>query len=140
MLFTYNILSTVLNYQLICCMLYLYIFVDIPDWCHVEVRGKSCYDFSSCAAPSLQAMESMYKKSPLALVDRVKTPTLFVLGGHDRRVPPAQGLEYYHILRSRGVPVQVMWFPEDNHSIDRPASEIEQWMATLMWIEKYNKD
>jgi dipeptidyl aminopeptidase/acylaminoacyl peptidase len=33
-----------------------------------------------------------------------------------------------------------MWFPEDNHSIDRPASEVEQWMAALAWIEKYFKD
>ena len=72
--------------------------------------------------------------SPIAHVEQVITPTLLLLGAKDRRVPHSQGLEYYHILRSKGVDSKLLIFPEDNHALDRPLTEAEQWIAVAEWF------
>ena len=74
----------------------------------------------------------------MAYIDRVKTPTLMLIGKQDRRVPASQGVEFYHALQNRGVPAKMLIFPEDVHAIDRPLSEAEQWIAIADWIAKYN--
>ena len=79
----------------------------------------------------------MLQASPIAHIEQVKTPTLFLLGAKDKRVPYSQGIEYYHILRSRGVKTKVLLFPEDTHAIDKPLSEAEQWIGITNWFADY---
>lgn len=64
----------------------------------------------------------------------VKAPVLMLVGGKDRRVPPSQGISYYHTLKSQGVMTKMLVFPEDVHAIDRPTSEAEQWIAITDFI------
>lgn len=44
----------------------------------------------------------MRKKSPVAHLDKVITPTMIMLGQDDRRVPPSQGMEFYKALLAKG--------------------------------------
>ena len=82
----------------------LLFFVIIPDWCVVESCGlDDKYDFHSVLPASKETMLRMRRCSPIAHVQNVKTPTLVCLGGKDRRVPPSQGHEFYHILKAQGV-------------------------------------
>ena len=67
----------------------------------------------------------------------VKAPVLMLVGGKDRRVPPSQGISYYHTLKSQGVITKMLVFPEDVHAIDRPTSEAEQWIAITDFIMAY---
>ncbi len=110
---------------------------DIPDWCYVETEGSNAYNFKTNPVVSPSLLKNMHERSPVAHIDKVKTPTLLCLGGHDRRVPPGQGIEYYHLLKARGVESRLLWFPDDNHSIDKPISEFEQWMVTTDWISSH---
>ena len=48
----------------------------------------------------------MHRSSPIAHVDKVKAPTLLVIGLKDKRVPPLQSIEYYRDLKERGVPTK----------------------------------
>ncbi|KAJ1718066.1 dipeptidylpeptidase, partial [Coemansia biformis] len=43
------------------------------------------------------------------------TPTLFVHGGNDFRVPIEQSLAPFTLLRRRGVPAKLVYFPNENH-------------------------
>ena len=43
---------------------------------------------------------------PFASFLQVKTPVMLNIGLKDLRVPPSQGLEYYKMLKARGVPVR----------------------------------
>lgn len=45
----------------------------------------------------------MFDMSPIAHIDKVKTPLLLLLGDCDRRVPMAQAVDYHKILVSRGI-------------------------------------
>ena len=108
---------------------------DIPDWCVVEAGHK--YDFSRYGFSSADVLATMLAASPVVYIDAVKTPTLMCLGLKDRRVPASQGIEYYHLLKARGIPAKMLVFPEDTHAIDQPASEAEHFVAISMWFNQY---
>jgi dipeptidyl aminopeptidase/acylaminoacyl peptidase len=40
--------------------------------------------------------------SPISVIDKVRTPTLMMLGDSDQRVPPSEGLSWVHIARGLG--------------------------------------
>lgn len=77
------------------------------DWCFVESLGSdtSSYDFGSTvySIPTEDQLIAMRKRSPVQYIDQVRAPTLLCLGAKDRRVPYSQGIEYYHLLKSRSV-------------------------------------
>ncbi|KAK6161473.1 hypothetical protein DH2020_004854 [Rehmannia glutinosa] len=91
---------------------------DIPDWCFFEAygsEGKSIFTES----PSAEHHATLYNKSPISHISKVKTPTLFLLGAQDLRVPICTGIQYARALKEKGVETKVIVFPNDVHSIDR---------------------
>ncbi len=108
---------------------------DIPDWCWVEATGV--YDFDAFLPTPPEISLKMYESSPIRYLSQVKTPTLICLGLKDRRVPPSQGIEYFHFLRSKGVPCKLLTFPEDCHAIDKPKTEAEHWFEIAYWLRVY---
>ncbi|KAK6161417.1 hypothetical protein DH2020_004798 [Rehmannia glutinosa] len=91
---------------------------DIPDWCFFEAygsEGKSIFTES----PSAEHHATLYSKSPISHISKVKTPTLFLLGAQDLRVPISTGIQYARALKEKGVETKVIVFPNDVHSIDR---------------------
>jgi len=79
----------------------------------------------------------MWDRSPIAHLDRVTAPTLIALGMKDRRVPPSQGIEYYHALRARGVPAKLLVYEDCDHAIDLVASEADYWINTKRWFDHH---
>lgn len=71
---------------------------------------------TSILTPALY--ENAFRLSPIAHVDRVRTPLVLMLGLKDQRVAPNQGKLYYHALKGRGRDVQMLCFPEDIHALD----------------------
>ncbi|OVA05354.1 Peptidase S9 [Macleaya cordata] len=112
---------------------------DIPDWCYVEAYGGSEGKAYFTEAPSLEHLHVFYKKSPISHLSKVKTPTLFLLGAQDLRVPISTGLQYARALKENGVEVKVIVFPNDIHGIDRPQSDFESFLNIGVWFNKYFK-
>ena len=108
---------------------------DIPDWCYVETAGLGKEAYSE--VPSAETLAAMRAISPIAHIDAVRAPVLMLLGAKDRRVPPSNGLAYAHALRERGVPVRVLLFPEDEHSLSKPRTELESFMNVLEWLQAH---
>ena len=79
----------------------------------------------------------MWDKSPIAHMDKAVAPTLMALGMKDRRVPPSQGIEYYHALRAKGVPTKLLIYEDCDHAIDLVMSESDFWINTKQWFDKY---
>ncbi|WVZ58981.1 hypothetical protein U9M48_009193 [Paspalum notatum var. saurae] len=65
---------------------------DIPDWCFVEIYGKEGKKYFS-ESPSVDDLCLFHQKSPISHISKVKTPTLFLLGAQDLRVPVSNGLQ-----------------------------------------------
>ena len=55
------------------------------------------------------------KSSPIHFIKNVKTPTLIVVGERDAERPAPQSYEFWHALRTLGVPTQLMVYPGEGH-------------------------
>ena len=115
----------------------MYTSSDISDWCVVEALGPGHYNFEKCEMATLEQIQQMHAASPAAFANGVRAPTLLCLGAKDRRVPFSQGMEYYNFLKAKGVKVGLRLYPEDCHSIDKPASEADQFVAIRNWISEH---
>ncbi|KAJ8016007.1 hypothetical protein DPEC_G00002650 [Dallia pectoralis] len=103
---------------------------DIPDWCMVEAG----YNYSVDCLPDPAVWEEMLNKSPIKHVKQVKTPVLLTLGEDDKRVPPKQGIEYYRALKALQVPVRLLWYPGNNHSLSKVDAESDGFMNIALWV------
>ena len=81
----------------------------------------------------------MWDKSPIAHMENVSAPTLMALGMKDRRVPPSQGIEYYHALRAKNVPTKLLVYEDCDHAIDLVVSEADFWVNTKRWFDQHLK-
>ncbi|MEA3149140.1 MAG: hypothetical protein QOD56_79 [Gammaproteobacteria bacterium] len=79
------------------------------------------------------------KHNPIDYVNRWKTPTLVVHGQLDYRVPYAQGLAVYTALQRRGVPSQLLYFPDENHWVLKPANSVQWYDTAIAWMNRWTR-
>jgi dipeptidyl aminopeptidase/acylaminoacyl peptidase len=79
------------------------------------------------------------KHNPIDYVDRWKTPMLVIHGQLDYRVPYEQGLSVYTALQRRGIPSELLYFPDENHWVLKPANSIEWYDTTIRWLNRWTK-
>ncbi|MBI3682039.1 MAG: S9 family peptidase [Acidobacteria bacterium] len=78
-------------------------------------------------------------RSGLFHAKRVKTPTLFLHGENDLRVPISQAYEYYHALKRLGVTTKMVAYPRMPHGPNEPKFQLDIMQRHLDWVEKYVK-
>ncbi|MGB9906349.1 MAG: prolyl oligopeptidase family serine peptidase [Candidatus Saccharicenans sp.] len=82
----------------------------------------------------------MYQKfSPSSYVQNFKTPTLVVHSANDFRVPLEQGLQFFTSLQRMGVPSRLLYFPDEDHFIQKPLNAQLWWKTVLDWLATYLK-
>ncbi|KAJ3160701.1 hypothetical protein HDU86_000460 [Geranomyces michiganensis] len=94
---------------------------DIPDWSLAEAGIEYDLDHPPLITPEIYS--AIWKASPMSVAASVKTPSLVMLGADDRRVPNYEGKNWYYFLKSRGVDVRAMQFPENGHALDGVEAE-----------------
>lgn len=79
------------------------------------------------------------KHNPIDYVQNWKTPMLVIHGGKDYRVVDTQGLSTFTLLQRRGIPSKLLYFPDENHWVLKPANSI-QWHETVLgWLDRWLK-
>jgi len=81
-------------------------------------------------------IEAYWDNSPLKDVSRVTTPTLFLVGEEDVRVPPPQSVEMYRALKSNGIPTHLYMAPREPHGWRELRHELFKMNIELEWFEK----
>ena len=78
------------------------------------------------------------EESPIYQLDRVRTPTHIVTGEIDERVPASQSYMFERGLYYRGIPVQLLIFPKEGHSLsNNPWHQKIKVREELKWLHKY---
>ncbi|CAG8495409.1 7265_t:CDS:10 [Scutellospora calospora] len=68
----------------------------------------------------------MFENSSISNIDKVKIPTLLMLGENDKRVPHVDGLGWWYYLKGQGkVEIQCKMYKETGHSLDSVEAEIQ---------------
>ncbi len=83
------------------------------------------------------ARERMMKQSPLIHAGRVRTPTLFVHGENDQRVPYPEGEQMYFALKRRGIPTKMIQYADMAHGIRGHWNNIHRMVNELKWWNLY---
>ncbi|MCP4203572.1 MAG: S9 family peptidase [bacterium] len=81
--------------------------------------------------------ELHWRRSPLAHINKARTPTLIVTGAEDERVHPEQAMELHTGLRIKDVPTQMVFYPREPHGLDERAHRLDFIGRTLDWFDKY---
>ena len=78
---------------------------------------------------------TLYEKwSPSNFVGNFRTPTLVIHGEKDFRVPVTQGLAMFTALQRKGVPSRLLYFPDEDHFVQKPQNSRLWWHTVLDWI------
>lgn len=77
------------------------------------------------------------KSSAINFIKKVKTPTLIVVGERDAECPAPQSFEYWHALRTLGVPTSLVVYPNEGHHFYNPMHQRDVLQRALNWFEKY---
>jgi dipeptidyl aminopeptidase/acylaminoacyl peptidase len=83
--------------------------------------------------------QSYEKHNPANFIKNWKTPMLVVHGGQDFRIVDAQGLGTFNVLQRRGIPSRLLYFPDENHWVLKPANSILWHDTVLAWLDKWLK-
>ncbi|KAA9150992.1 S9 family peptidase [Microbacterium lushaniae] len=84
--------------------------------------------------------DAMRAQSPMAVVDRVSTPTLVIHSELDFRCPLEQATRYYSALKRQGTEAEMLIFPGENHELTRggqPRHRVERFAAILEWWRRH---
>jgi dipeptidyl aminopeptidase/acylaminoacyl peptidase len=78
-----------------------------------------------------------WNHSPLKDVAKVKTPTIFLVGEEDPRVPMAQSVEMYRALKTNGVPTHLYVAPRAGHGWTELRHRLFKLQIEMEWFEKW---
>ena len=81
-----------------------------------------------------------YENSPHRFVDKWDTPILCIHGEKDYRINANQGMGAFNAARLRGIPAELLIFPDENHWVLKPQNGI-LWQRTFFnWLDRWLKD
>lgn len=81
-----------------------------------------------------------FASSPHRFVDKWDTPILITHGEYDFRILASQGMMAFNAARLRGVPAEMLIFPDENHWILKPQNSVMFQRVFFRWLDKWLKD
>ncbi|MCH3992228.1 MAG: S9 family peptidase [Prevotella sp.] len=80
-----------------------------------------------------------YENSPHLAVANWDTPILCIHGEKDYRIPYTQGMGAFNAARMKGIPAELLLFPDENHWVLKPQNGI-LWQRTFFnWLDRWLK-
>lgn len=82
-------------------------------------------------------MDTLWKRSALRYVSRVKTPVMLVHGENDNDVPIAEAEQFYIALKDVGVPVVMIRYPREGHGVRETKHVIDFIDRSIAWYNRW---
>ncbi|WP_369211677.1 alpha/beta fold hydrolase [Streptomyces flavofungini] len=115
-------------------------FINAGGGCdHFEKRLCAMYNRVAVAGkPDDAARKLLAERSPAAVGDRIKVPTLLAQGQTDSLFPLGQGDAIAKAIRANHAPVKVDWIAGGHDGGDRERGRVERRITS--WFDRYLKD
>ncbi|KAJ2833976.1 dipeptidylpeptidase [Coemansia furcata] len=105
-------------------------------WYSTEELWFPEHDFGG--VPYDPAVRPHYEQyNPERFAANFSTPTLFIHGANDFRLTVDQSLAPFTLLRRKGVPARLMFFPDENHWTSHTANSVRWYTEVLRWISAF---
>ncbi|WP_329340420.1 alpha/beta fold hydrolase [Streptomyces sp. NBC_01352] len=116
------------------------IFVNSGGGCErFETQICQMYErVAESGTPDAQAVELLEERSPSAVGDRIKVPTLLMQGQTDSLFPLGQADAAAKAIRANGAPVDVDWIAGGHDGGDMETSRVQARVQS--WFDRYLKD
>ena len=107
-----------------------------------DLLGQYASDVTQGRAKSMggepwDGLEVIDRWSPARYASGFNTPMLVIHGERDFRVPVTQGLACYGVLKAKGVPARLVYFPDENHWILKPRNSLLWYREVMGWLERW---
>jgi len=77
------------------------------------------------------------RSSALNYIHKARTPTFAYVGERDIECPASQTVEFWHAMKTVGVPTAIMIYPGEGHGLREPAHAQDALQRTLSWFDRY---
>jgi len=105
-----------------------YAVADIPRTKETEFYGTPWEE---------EGLQNLLAASPIVHAQGVSTPTLFVHGESDFRVPIEEAEQMYVALRKQGVPAKMVRYPDSYHGGWTPWRYLHRLYSTMEWWDEW---
>ena len=97
------------------------------------------YDEAYWHRPQMPRAKKTYHDSPHKMVEKWDTPILCIHGEKDYRINATQGMSAFNAARMKGIPAELLIFPDENHWVLKPQNGI-LWQRTFFdFLDKWLK-
>ena len=86
-----------------------------------------------------ETVRRSYAQSPHLFVDKWDTPILCIHGEKDYRVLASQGMAAFNAARLRGLPAQLLIYPDENHWVLKPQNSVLWYRTFVSWLDRWLK-
>jgi dipeptidyl aminopeptidase/acylaminoacyl peptidase len=87
--------------------------------------------------PHYEVPENYEKFNPVNQVAKWSKPMLVIHGEQDFRVPDTQGIATFTALQRRGIPSRLLYFPNENHWVLKPANSVQWHREVEKWLGEW---
>ena len=97
------------------------------------------YDEAYWHNPQMPNAKKTYNNSPHKMVEKWDTPILCIHGEKDYRINATQGMSAFNAARMKGIPAELLIFPDENHWVLKPQNGV-LWQRTFFdWLDRWLK-
>ncbi len=82
---------------------------------------------------------ALVELSPTTHIEKAKAPLLVLQGATDPRVPVGEAIQIHEAFSSRGIPSDLMIFPDEGHGAQKKENRVKMLGHALAFFEKHLK-
>jgi dipeptidyl aminopeptidase/acylaminoacyl peptidase len=97
------------------------------------------WEFKGWPWESPETKARWQSQSPSSAIAQMTKPMLIVHGEQDYRVPVGEAFQLYNTLQIRGIPSELLYFPDEYHFVTRPQNSKLWYETVLGWCERWTK-
>jgi dipeptidyl aminopeptidase/acylaminoacyl peptidase len=97
------------------------------------------WEFKGWPWDSPESKARWQSQSPSSAIGAMTKPMLVSHGELDYRVPVTEAFQLYNTLQVRGIPSELLYFPDETHFVAKPQNSKLWYDTVLSWCEKWTK-